>query len=147
MDAKLLRLGVFADGLRSRLGILPQARKTTRQVVMISAFFTVLIAPASLVPWRLVPQCFAADDTQPAPIPSDLNGRVLTADGRPVSGATVFVALPGPSSIRIRNGRVDFANSDAQHIVTGADGEYLLPPQPGKFLLQVVADVGFGQAD
>jgi hypothetical protein len=100
----------------------------------------------ALIP-TAVSKSFAAEDTQPAPIGSDLNGRILTADGRPVNGATVFVTLPGPSSIRIRNGRVDFANSDAPHVVTGVDGEYLLPPQPDKFLLQVVADVGFGRAD
>jgi hypothetical protein len=115
--------------------------------VIIFALCNILIAFAGLIPRRLVPKSVAADTTQPASVTEDLHGRVLAADGKPVKEATVFVALPGPSEIRIRNGRVEFYGSKAPRAVTGARGEYNLPGQTGKFLLQVVADAGYGQAD
>jgi RNA polymerase sigma-70 factor (ECF subfamily) len=85
--------------------------------------------------------------SQPAPMTSGMHGRVLAADDRPVGGATVFVALPEPSHIRIRNGRVEDDDPNDPRAVTNADGQYDLPQQSGKFLLQVIADSGYGQAD
>jgi hypothetical protein len=80
-----------------------------------------------------------------ANVASHLRGRVLSADGRPVNGATVFVALPGPSDIRIRNGEIEDGNPT--RFVTGADGTFDLPPQSGKFVLAALADEGYGQID
>ncbi|MGA2442011.1 MAG: sigma-70 family RNA polymerase sigma factor [Tepidisphaeraceae bacterium] len=84
---------------------------------------------------------------QPATVIPDLHGRVLAADGTPVSGATVLVALSEPSKIRIRNGKLEDDDARTPRAVTGPDGQYSLPQQHGKFLLQVIADAGYGQAD
>jgi beta-lactamase regulating signal transducer with metallopeptidase domain len=74
-----------------------------------------------------------------------LHGRVLGPEGTPVSGATVFVALPGPSDLRIQDGAADFTGTT--HVVTGGDGVYDLPPQTGKFVVAALADSGYGQLD
>jgi beta-lactamase regulating signal transducer with metallopeptidase domain len=136
-----------AASLRNRLRLLAHAREMSRRAVIISSLCTVLIALAGLLPWRLVSKSFAADNTRPLLSASNLHGSVLAADGTPVSGATVFVALPGPSNLRIRNGRLEDDDSNTPRAVTGPDGKYDLPRQPGKFLLQVIADAGYGQAD
>jgi hypothetical protein len=107
----------------------------------------VLIALAGLVPWQLEPKSFAADATQPASMQSELHGRVLAPDGSPVSGATVFTALPGRSETRIRNGVADVIDPRSPKTVTDTNGEYSLPSQQGKFLLVALDDAGFVQAD
>jgi hypothetical protein len=84
------------------------------------------------------------------PGPGDLHGRVLAADGTPLNLATVFVALPGPSNLRIRNGKIGFENSGPAgftHFTTGPDGQYDLPAQTGKFVIAAITDAGYAQLD
>ena len=87
------------------------------------------------------------DQQKPGP---PLRGRVLSADGMPVSGASVFVALPGPSNLRIRNGRIffeDYGPSNFARATTGPNGQYLLPQQSGDYLVAAITDEGYGQLD
>src|ERR1019366_10596615 len=82
---------------------------------------------------------------QPAPtIATILHGRVLAADGTPVSGGTVLVALPQASKIRIRNGNLEVDDPLTPRAMTGTDGRYNLPQPQGKFILQVIAGAGYG---
>jgi len=89
----------------------------------------------------------------PAPFtpgPGDLHGRVLAPDGTPLNRATVFVALPGSSNLRIRNGEIGVENSgtaNLTHFTTGADGQYDLPAQTGKFAIAAITDAGYAQLD
>jgi hypothetical protein len=78
-------------------------------------------------------------ELKPAP---DLQGRVLAADGTPVSAATVVVTLPG-QQMQVINGKMRQYN--CMQVVTGADGKYDLPSQGPNFTLLVADDAGFGQ--
>jgi hypothetical protein len=82
--------------------------------------------------------------------PATLRGRVVSAEGAPVSGATVFVALPGPSNLRIRNGNIFFENHGAgefTHVLTDATGQYELPAPAGEFAVAAIAGAGFARLD
>ncbi len=86
--------------------------------------------------------------SQPASQPSSaLHGRVLFANGQPVIGATVFVALPQPSRIRIRNGALETDDPTTPRATTDSDGAFDLPQQSTPFLLQVVSEAGYTQID
>jgi hypothetical protein len=84
---------------------------------------------------------------KPGMVIPGLHGRVLGADGAPVNGATVLVALAQPSNIRIRNGKIEDDDPRNPRALTGSDGRYDLPQQQGKFLLQVISNEGYGQVD
>jgi RNA polymerase sigma factor (sigma-70 family) len=85
-----------------------------------------------------------ASTSQPAPA---LHGRVLFANGQPVIGATVFVALPQRSRIQIRNGALDIDDPQTPRAQTDSDGAFDLLRQSSPFLLQVISDAGYAQVD
>jgi RNA polymerase sigma factor (sigma-70 family) len=106
----------------------------------IGVWLFLIFGPAS-------PAAQAPLSSSPAPVATALHGRILAPDGSPVNGATVLVATSAPSNIRIRNGKLEDDDPKTPRAITNSNGDYELPPQPGRFLLQVISDAGYGIAN
>ena len=77
----------------------------------------------------------------PAP---DLRGRVLTPDGQPAAGVTVTAGIPS----RPANLSPDGVSRPSGHVcVTGADGQFDLWPEVGKFVLVAASKQGYAYID
>jgi protocatechuate 3,4-dioxygenase beta subunit len=80
---------------------------------------------------------------------ADLTGRIVDADGNPVAGADVILAL-GRDKVRIKNGRVDmraYYTSQKRLVVSDAEGRYTFPPQSGNYVVMALGDGGYARAD
>lgn len=81
-----------------RLKMLIHSHRPSHRAVATAAMGTFAVALAGLIPWRLAPRAAAAPvapATRPAEQPSPskvITGKVLGADGKPVSGAFVTIA-------------------------------------------------------
>jgi hypothetical protein len=138
-----IAISVVPNGPRSSLGV-PAFLKLILGALGLAAIptaaFFLLTAPAEK------PVGGAQSPTLLAQAGS-LHGRIFRPDGTTAPGATVFIALPGSSQTRIRNGVADEIDPGSPQTVTDASGEYSLPPQHGKFLLVALDDAGFVEAD
>lgn len=74
----------------------------------------------------------------------DIQGTVLTPDGKPAEGANVALGING-SQIFIRNGALDHTATFSERVATDKSGKFHFPPQDGEFTILVTHSSGFAK--
>jgi len=74
-----------------------------------------------------------------------MGGTLVDAEGKPVVGATVYLAIGG-SRLQMRNGRVQ-RNHKCDTRKTDGQGRFSFPPEAGDFLLVVLTEGGYAEVD
>jgi hypothetical protein len=77
---------------------------------------------------------------------ADIQGIVLTPDGKPAEGAKLAMGIPG-SQIQISNGDVGGSSTYAARMETDKSGKFHFPPQDNAFMLVVTHASGFAKVD
>ncbi|HEX3357752.1 MAG TPA: redoxin domain-containing protein [Tepidisphaeraceae bacterium] len=73
---------------------------------------------------------------------NSITGKVMTAEGKPLAGAEVYVADEG-DWVGMVNGSIrDGSENNCDHVKSGLDGGFVLPPQKENFALLVLSDYG-----
>src|SRR5262249_9488324 len=75
---------------------------------------------------------------------ADIEGTVLTPDGKPAAGAKLAMGIPG-SHISMRNGDVGDSSTYAARVETDKSGKFHFPPQDNAITLVVTHPSGFAK--